>query len=94
VLHLVDLVLVMTVNPGFGAQEFLPETLPKIREIRQKLDQVNPQAQIQVDGGISSSTIHQVAEAGAQVFVAGNAVFKHPDGPTAGINALKSCLPD
>ena len=93
VLHLVDLVLVMTVNPGFGAQDFLPETLPKIREIRQKLDRINPPAKIMVDGGISTSTIRQVAEAGAQVFVAGNAIFKHPDGAAAGIAALKSELP-
>ena len=92
VLHMVDLVLVMTVNPGFGAQEFLPETLPKIREIRHKLDQVNPEALIEVDGGISSSTIHQVVDAGAQVFVAGNAIFKHPDGLAAGIAAIKSSL--
>jgi len=94
VLHMVDLVLVMTVNPGFGAQKFLPESIPKIREIRQRLDQVNPQAVIQVDGGISSKTIDLVLEAGAQVFVAGNAVFKHPGGPAAGINALKAHLPN
>ncbi len=93
VLHMVDLVLVMTVNPGFGAQKFLPETLPKIREIRHKLDQINPKALIQVDGGISSATIGQVIEAGAQVFVAGNAVFKHVDGPAAGVSTLKAWLP-
>jgi len=93
VLHLVDLVLVMTVNPGFGAQKFLPETLPKIREIRQKLDQINPEALIQVDGGISAKTIEQTIEAGAQIFVAGNAIFNHPDGPTAGIGALKRFFP-
>ena len=94
VLHLVDLVLVMTVNPGFGAQKFLPETLPKIQNIRKKLDQVHPNALIQVDGGISSATIGQVAEAGAQVFVAGNAVFKHPNGPAASIANLKGCILD
>ena len=90
VLHLVDLVLVMTVNPGFGGQKFLPETLPKIREIRHKLDQINPEALIQVDGGISSTTITQTIEAGAQIFVAGNAIFKHPDGPGVGVATLKS----
>jgi len=93
VLHMVDIVLVMTVNPGFGAQKFLPEALPKIREIRHKLDQINPQAVIQVDGGISAITIDQVIDAGAQVFVAGNAVFKHPNGPEAGVAALKACFP-
>ena len=92
VLHMVDLVLVMTVNPGFGAQTFIPETLPKIREIRQKLDQNNPKALIKVDGGISTSTIRDVAEAGAQVFVAGNAIFNHPSGPAVSISELKACL--
>ncbi len=94
VLHMVDLVLVMTVNPGVGAQKFLPETLPKIRGIRQKVDQINPQALIQVDGGISSATIEKVIAAGAQIFVAGNAVFKHPDGPAAGVAELSALLPD
>lgn len=93
VLPLVDLVLVMTVNPGFGGQKFLPETLAKIREIRRKLDQVNPQAVIQVDGGIAAATMPQAAEAGAQIFVAGNAIFKHPHGPAAGIAALRNALP-
>jgi ribulose-phosphate 3-epimerase len=93
VLHMVDLVLVMTVNPGFGAQKFIPETLSKIQKIRRKLDKINPDAMIQVDGGIAASTISQVAEAGAQVFVAGNAVFNHPDGPAESIKALRNCLP-
>jgi ribulose-phosphate 3-epimerase len=92
VLHMVDLILVMTVNPGFGAQTFIPETLPKIREIRHKLDQSNPKALIKVDGGISTSTIRAVAEAGAQVFVAGNSIFNHPSGPAVSISELKACL--
>ena len=93
VLHMVDLVLVMTVNPGFGAQKFLPEMLPKISKIRKKLDQINPEDLIQVDGGISNATIDKVIEAGAQVFVAGNAIFNHPDGPQAGVEALKLRFP-
>jgi ribulose-phosphate 3-epimerase len=93
ILHMVDLVLVMTVNPGYGGQRFLPETLPKIRAIRQKLDDVNPSALIEVDGGISASTLPEVLTAGAQVFVAGNAIFNHPGGISAGIRALKTQLP-
>jgi ribulose-phosphate 3-epimerase len=93
ILHLVDQVLVLTVNPGFGGQEFLPETLPKIKKIRQRLDQVNPDALIEVDGGITASTLPLVIEAGAQVFVAGNAIFNHPDGISAGVQALKNLLP-
>jgi len=93
VLHMVDLVLVMTVNPGFGGQKFLPETLTKIVDIRQKLDQINPTALIEVDGGISTTTLPQVIDAGAQVFVAGNAIFNHPTGIAGGVQALLDHLP-
>ena len=93
ILQMVHLVLVMTVNPGYGAQKFLPETLPKIRQIRQMLDRVNPEAMIQVDGGISATTMPLVLEAGAQIFVAGNAIFNHPDGILGGVQAIKACLP-
>ena len=92
-LNLVDLILVMTVNPGFGGQAFLPETLPKIRQLRTWLDQVNPEARIEVDGGISAATLPQVAAAGAQVFVAGSAVFNHPQGISQGIQALRQVIP-
>ena len=92
VLSLVDLVLVMTVNPGFGAQAFLPEMLPKIAEIRQMLDKVNSHAWLEVDGGVSEKTIPALANAGADAFVAGNAVFKHPGGIAAGIKALKEAM--
>ena len=90
---MVDLVLVMTVNPGYGGQQFIPATLPKITEIRRNLNQVNPDALVEVDGGISASTLPQVIEAGAQAFVAGNAVFNHPDGIAGGIQSLVNCLP-
>jgi ribulose-phosphate 3-epimerase len=92
VLSLVDLVLVMTVNPGFGAQAFLPEMLPKIAEIRQMLDKVNSPAWLEVDGGVSEKTIPALANAGADAFVAGNAVFKHPGGIAAGIKTLKEAI--
>jgi len=75
----VDLVLVMTVNPGFGGQAFIPGTLRKIRQIRQWADEVNPGLRIEVDGGIAESTAALVAEAGADVLVAGNAVFGRSD---------------
>jgi ribulose-phosphate 3-epimerase len=94
VLHMVSHVLVMTVNPGFGGQKFLPETLPKIKEIRQKLDLVNPEALIEVDGGIEAATLPKVIDAGAQIFVAGNAIFNHPNGIAGGIQALTNCLPN
>jgi ribulose-phosphate 3-epimerase len=94
VLHLVDLVLVMTVNPGFGGQKFLPETLLKITEIRNQLDKMNLDIPIEVDGGISTSTLMQVINAGAQIFVAGNAIFNHPAGIGKGIQSLVELFPN
>jgi len=93
VLPLVYQVLVMTVDPGYGGQEFITESLTKIRNIRRLLDQVNPQALIAVDGGISRATLPQVINAGAQVFIAGNAIFNHPGGIKAGIQELADLLP-
>jgi len=94
ILHMIHLVLVMTVNPGYGGQQFIPETMPKITAIRQKLDQVNSEALIQVDGGISTATVAIAAAAGAQVFVAGNAIFNHPGGISAGVQAIRAGLPN
>jgi ribulose-phosphate 3-epimerase len=71
-----DLVLIMTVNPGFGGQAFIPAMLDKIRALRQMIDQRGLSVDIQVDGGINSGSAQAVAEAGADVFVAGSAVFK------------------
>lgn len=93
-LSLVDLVLVMTVFPGYSGQSFMPEVLPKIKKIRQLLDQVNPEALIEVDGGINQDTIGSTWEAGARVFVAASAIFKHPDGIQEGIQTLRKHLPE
>ncbi len=92
VLHLIDLALVMTVNPGFGGQSFIKEMLPKIQHLRQMLDKHNPTAWLQVDGGISAETIGLAHTAGANAFVAGNAVFNHPNGIQAGVSALREKL--
>ena len=75
----VDLVMLMSVNPGFGGQSFIPSTLEKIRKLRAMLDQVNPGAGIEIDGGISPKTIAEVAGAGANIFVAGSAVYDRDD---------------
>lgn len=75
VLGLVDMVLLMTVNPGFGGQSFLPESLPKIRSLRKLLDDAGRPVDIQVDGGINEETLPAVLEAGANIIVAGSAVF-------------------
>ncbi len=79
VLPLVDLVLVMSVEPGFGGQSFMPESLDKIRELRKMADQMGLDTIIEVDGGISSENAAQLYEAGAEVLVAGSAVFKADD---------------
>lgn len=75
----VDMVLLMSVNPGFGGQKFIPNTLNKVRELRELLDKKQAEALIQIDGGVNLQTGKQLVEAGADVLVAGNAVFKAPD---------------
>ncbi|HKJ38131.1 MAG TPA: ribulose-phosphate 3-epimerase [Anaerolineales bacterium] len=87
-----DLVLVMSVNPGFGGQEFIPESYARITEIRKKLDVLGSSAWLEVDGGVSEETIAQLKEAGATAFVAGTSVFKHPQGIEAGVRALRNHL--
>jgi ribulose-phosphate 3-epimerase len=79
VLHLCDVVLVMTVNPGFGGQAFLPEMLPKIRELRRLCDARGLDPAIAVDGGITGENVRQVVDAGANAIVAGSAVFGSSD---------------
>jgi len=74
-----DLVLLMTVNPGFGGQSFIEACLPKIQALRAMLDRRGGEAELEVDGGIKASNIARVAHAGADVFVAGSAVFNSPD---------------
>ena len=88
----VDLVLVMTVNPGFGGQEFIHNMLPKIRCIRKMIDQVHPECELEVDGGIEPHTIRLVVEAGARVLVAGSAVFHAREGVAAGMEQLCAAL--
>ena len=79
VLHMVDLVLLMTVDPGFGGQKFIPEVLTKIRGLRQMCTARRLDPWIQVDGGITPETIGLAREAGANAFVAGSAIFGHDD---------------
>jgi ribulose-phosphate 3-epimerase len=90
VLPLADIVLVMSVHPGYSGQAFIPEVLPKMSAIRQKLDEINSPAVIEADGGVNEKTLPLALEAGAQVFVAAKAVFGHPDGIAAGMAALKA----
>lgn len=83
-----DMVLLMTVEPGFGGQKFLDLVLPKIRRTRSLMDKHGVETWLQVDGGVSLETIERCAEAGADVFVAGSAVYSAAD-PDAMVNALR-----
>jgi ribulose-phosphate 3-epimerase len=74
-----DLVLLMSVNPGFGGQSFIPATLAKIAELRQRIEERGLKVEIEVDGGVKADNIGSMAAAGADVFVAGSAVFSTPD---------------
>lgn len=91
-LPLVDHVLVMTVNPGFSGQVFIPATLSKIREVCEMLSQSRPTAQVQVDGGITVENIKLVFDAGARLIVTATSVFKHPQGIAAGAKALREAV--
>jgi ribulose-phosphate 3-epimerase len=88
VLHCVDLVLVMSVNPGFGGQAFIPQVLPKVERLRAMIDRTGREIDLQIDGGITADTIPAARRAGADCFVAGNAVYGQKDYAQA-IRSLK-----
>lgn len=92
VLHLADLVLVMTVNPGYSGQEFIPEVLPKITQVRKMIQDRGLNTLIQVDGGISPETLPLTYQAGARVFVSATSIFKNPTGIAAGIRSLRDSV--
>jgi ribulose-phosphate 3-epimerase len=84
-----DLILVMSVKPGFSGQSFMPEMIAKVEEIRNKLNALRSTAHLEVDGGISAETLPLMQKAGANVFVSGSAVFGHPQGVGEGIKVLR-----
>jgi ribulose-phosphate 3-epimerase len=88
----VEQVLVMTVNPGFGNQHFLHTTLPKIRRVRQMMDRIKPGCDLEVDGGIDAVTAPLVVAAGANVLVAGTAIFGASEGVAAGMENLRAAV--
>ena len=90
ILQDVDQVLVMTVNPGFGHQPFIHTTLPKIRRVRQMIDEIRPGCDLEVDGGIDATTAPLVVRAGANVLVAGSAIFGAGDGVVAAMQRLRA----
>lgn len=92
VMHCVDLVLVMSVNPGFGGQAFIPQVLPKIERLRAMIDKTGRAIDLQVDGGITPDTIASARRAGADCFVAGNAVFGKKEGTPLYADAIAALV--
>jgi ribulose-phosphate 3-epimerase len=84
-----DMLLIMTIKAGFGGQEFLPEMLQKVRDVRRRITVKDLSVRVEVDGGIAADTIEQAAEAGADAFVAGTAVYGAQD-PAAAVRALRA----
>lgn len=79
VMDKLDMILLMSVNPGFGGQSFIPETLNKLREVRRRIDESGRDIRLEIDGGVKVDNIREIAEAGADMFVAGSAIFGQPD---------------
>lgn len=75
----IDMILLMSVNPGFGGQSFIPATLDKLREVRRRIDELGYDIRLEIDGGVKVDNIREIAEAGADMFVAGSAIFGQPD---------------
>ncbi|ANO31887.1 ribulose-phosphate 3-epimerase [Vibrio breoganii] len=75
----VDMILLMSVNPGFGGQSFIPNTLDKLRAVRERIDASGRDIRLEIDGGVKVDNIREIAEAGADMFVAGSAIFNQPD---------------
>ncbi len=92
VLSLLDMVLVMTINPGFGGQELIPETLPKIARLRHKITELGLQCDIEVDGGVHEGTVPQVVQAGANLLVAGSAVYNNKETVEQAMNRLRRAI--
>ncbi len=94
ILSLLDMVLIMTVNPGFGGQDFIPETLPKISRLRQAIAQAGLQCDLEVDGGIHEATAPLVVQAGANLLVAGSAVYNKRESVAEAIARLRNAIED
>lgn len=92
VMHMLDVIIVMTVNPGFGGQAFLPETLPKIRQVREMIARSGRSIDLEVDGGINEETAHSVVEAGANVLIVGSALYSRDFSVQTGADRLRRAL--
>lgn len=94
VLSETDLILPMTVNPGFGGQAYIPSVEPKIAQLRNMIDESGLDIELEVDGGITDKTIRGAAAAGADVFISGSWLYKQPDGKAAAVKTLRAAAND
>jgi ribulose-phosphate 3-epimerase len=92
ILESCDLALVMTIDPGFGGQSLIPRTLRKVEHIRRELERQGLDTEVEVDGGVDATNAKACVDAGADVLVAGTAVFRHQGGPKGGVAALQLAL--
>ena len=92
VLGELDLLVIMSVNPGFGGQSYIPGSTEKVAEARQLLDRYSSPAELEVDGGVDANNAADLQSAGASVLVAGSAIYGHPQGPGAGVVAIREAL--
>ncbi len=92
VLRQLDLLVIMSVNPGFGGQGYIPGSTEKVAAARSLLDRQNSSAELEVDGGVGASNAADLQSAGASVLVAGSAVYRHPEGPGAGVRTIREAL--
>ncbi len=92
VLSMLDMALIMTVNPGFGGQKFIPETLPKIKRLREMIDWQETHCDIEVDGGIHETVVPSVVQAGANLLVAGSAVYNEHESVAEAIARLRNAI--
>jgi ribulose-phosphate 3-epimerase len=87
-----DLLVIMSVHPGFGGQKYIPGSSEKLRQARSMLRELGSEAELEVDGGIGALNAREAADAGASVLVAGSAVYAHTDGPAEGVRAIRKAL--
>ena len=92
ILEACDLALVMTIDPGFGGQTLIPRTLRKVEHIRREVERQGLDTEVEVDGGVDATNAKACVDAGADVLVAGTAVFRHPGGPKGGVEALQHAI--
>lgn len=92
ILSMLDMVIIMTVNPGFGGQQFIPETLPKIKRLRETIDRLEIHCDIEVDGGIHETVVPLVVQAGANLLVAGSAVYNEHESVAEAIARLRNAI--